>query len=156
MSDGQSTDEALERLRRLFKFFADTQCRGRSPVYETLSQGVADSDALLDMLMRTPGDQRRPSLLFAAVNLILAAHPAAALASYYPVHGGQRPVDEHLVAAFTAFCAEQMTSSGGCCARSPPRPTRSADARLSASGQGPLAAATAVPDRSQPASPRPP
>jgi hypothetical protein len=28
-----------ERLRRLFQFFAATQCRGRSLVYETLSQG---------------------------------------------------------------------------------------------------------------------
>jgi hypothetical protein len=36
-----------ERLRRLFRFFAATQCRGRSLVYETLSQGVADDDALL-------------------------------------------------------------------------------------------------------------
>ncbi|GAA4628679.1 hypothetical protein GCM10023196_046050 [Actinoallomurus vinaceus] len=44
-------------------------------VYETLSKGVAGNDALLDMLMRTPSEQRRPSLLFAAVNLILAAHP---------------------------------------------------------------------------------
>ncbi|MBT2233930.1 DUF2332 family protein [Nonomuraea sp. NEAU-A123] len=101
----QSTDEA-GRLRRLFQFFADTQCRGRSLVYETLSKGVAGNDALLDMLMRTPSEQRRPSLLFAAANLILAAHPDAALASYYPVHGGRRPVDEHLVAAFAAFCAE--------------------------------------------------
>jgi hypothetical protein len=42
LPEGQSTDEAVEagRLRRLFQFFADTQCRGRSLVYETLSKGI--------------------------------------------------------------------------------------------------------------------
>lgn len=114
MPDGQSTDEAAEagRLRRLFTFFADTQARGRSLVYETLSRGVTGNDDLLGMLMRTPGDQRRPSLLFAAVNAVLAAHPGAALASYYPVHGGRRPVDGHLVAEFAAFCAEHEDELG--------------------------------------------
>ena len=65
-----------ERLRRLFRFFAATQCRGRSAVYETLSEGVAGRDDLLNLLMSTPSEQRRPSLLFAAVNLLLAARPA--------------------------------------------------------------------------------
>jgi hypothetical protein len=94
------------RLRGLFRYFAATQCRGRSPVYETLSHGVADDDILLDRLMRTPSDQRRPSLLFAAVNLVLATHSDAELAAYYPIHGGRRPVDDHLVPAFAAFCAD--------------------------------------------------
>jgi hypothetical protein len=97
---------ARERLRGLFRIFAATQCRGRSLVYETLSHGVADDGALLDQLMRTPSDQRRPSLLFAAVNFVLAAHPDAALAAYYPIHGGRRPVDDQLVAVFAAFCAQ--------------------------------------------------
>jgi hypothetical protein len=102
-----STDTVeVERLRRLCRYFAATQCRGRSLVYETLSHGVAGDDALLDRLMRTPGEQRRPSLLFAAVNLVLASHPGAALASYYPIHGGRRPVDDDLVPAFATFCAE--------------------------------------------------
>lgn len=111
LPEEQGAEEA-GRLRRLFRFFADTQCRGRSLVYETLSNGVAGDDALLDLLMRTPGEQRRPSLLFAAVNLILAARPDAALASYYPVHGGRRPVDEHLVAAFARFCVEHDDELG--------------------------------------------
>ena len=114
MPDEQSANRPgeAERLRRLFRFFAATQCHGRSLVYETLSQGVADDDALLDLLMRTPGEQRRPSLLFAAVNLLLASRPGAALAAYYPVHGGRRPVDGQLTAAFAAFCAEQAEELG--------------------------------------------
>ena len=59
-----------------------------------------------------PVEQRRPALLLAAVNLLLAAQPGAALAAYYPTHGGQRPADAQLWPAFTAFCAahrEELT-----------------------------------------------
>jgi hypothetical protein len=73
---------------------------------------VTGDDALLDLLMHTPGEQRRPSLLFAAVNLLLASHPGAALAGYYPVHGGRRPADDQLVPAFAAFCAEHGEELG--------------------------------------------
>jgi hypothetical protein len=87
---GAGRAAGAERLRRLFRFFAATQCRGRSPVYEALSEGVADSDALLDLLMSTPAEQRRPTLLLAAVSFLLAVRPGAPLAAYYPVHGGRR------------------------------------------------------------------
>ena len=112
--DGAAGDRDVEaeRLRRLFRFFAATQCRGRSAVYEALSEGVAGDDGLLGLLMATPGEQRRPSLLFAAVNLLLASDPGAALAGYYPVHGGRRPVDGQLVPSFAAFCAEYRDEIG--------------------------------------------
>lgn len=95
----------LDRLRLLFRLFATTQCRGRSPVYEALSQATAGDEQLLRLLLAAPAAQRRPSLFLAAVNLLLAAHPGAALAAYYPTHGGQRPPDAGLWPAFTAFCA---------------------------------------------------
>ncbi|GAA4513738.1 DUF2332 domain-containing protein [Actinoallomurus oryzae] len=105
-------DPEVQRLRRLFRFFAATQCRGRSPVYEALSEGVAGDDELLDLLMSAPGEQRRPSLLLAAVNLLLASNPGSALAGYYPIHGGRRPVDGRLMPAFAAFCAEHRAELG--------------------------------------------
>ncbi|MCO5971320.1 DUF2332 domain-containing protein [Actinoallomurus soli] len=95
-----------EHLRRLFGVFSAAHGQGRSLVYEALSKAVTSNDELLALLMRTPRDQRRPSLLFAAVNSVLAAHPDAALASYYPIHGGRRPVDDQLITTFAAFCAE--------------------------------------------------
>lgn len=98
--------KSVESLRESFLFFAATQCRGRSAVYETLSEGVAGDDSLLDLLLTTPKEQRRPSLLFAAVNSLLSAEPDAELRRYYPIHGGQRPVDDNLVTAFSAFCAQ--------------------------------------------------
>jgi hypothetical protein len=96
-----------ERLRVFFRIFGAKQCRGRSPVYEALSEAAAGSDDLLDLVVDSAAsDQRRPSLLFAAVNLLLASHPEAELTAYYPVHGGHRPPDGRLAPAFFAFCAE--------------------------------------------------
>jgi len=66
-------------------------------VYEALSEGIAGDDGLLDLLMSTPGEQRRPSLLFAVVNLLLATSPGSELSDYYPVHGGRRTVDGQLL-----------------------------------------------------------
>ncbi|MDV9171168.1 DUF2332 domain-containing protein [Streptomyces sp. W16] len=93
-----------ERLRRLFRFFGATQSAGRSPVYEALSEGVAGDDGLLGLLLDTPEEQRRPSLFFAAVNLLLASRRGSELAAYYPIHGGHRAVDDRLVPALSAFC----------------------------------------------------
>ena len=100
------TADELRRLERFFRIFAATQCHGRSLVYERLSEGIAGDDDALRLLMRAPAQQRRPSLLLAAVNLLLASHPGSALAAYYPTHGGVRPVDAQLLPAFSAFCAE--------------------------------------------------
>jgi len=95
----------IERLRRLFQIFAATQCRGRSLVYETLSKAIAADDTLLRLLLAAPNDQRRPSLLLAAVNFLLARHPSSELASYYPMHRGKRSVDDQLVSKFSNFSA---------------------------------------------------
>jgi hypothetical protein len=95
----------IRRLERFFRIFAATQCHGRSLVYERLSEAIAGDGDTLRLLLQTPGEQRRPSLLLAAVNLLLASHPDSALAAYYPTHGGLRPADAQLFPAFSAFCA---------------------------------------------------
>jgi hypothetical protein len=110
------TDQAgeTELLARLFRVFGATQCRGRSPVYERLSEQIATDAALLHLLLTAPAQQRRPSLLFASVNALLARDCAAEgaqsaegaeLAAYYPTHGGTRLADAGLWSAFRAFCA---------------------------------------------------
>ena len=94
----------MEELRRLFRFFAATQCRGRSAVYEALSESVAGDDRLLELIMIASPEQRRPSLLFASVNWLLAQDPTAELRTYYPIHGGDRSVGSDLGPAFADFC----------------------------------------------------
>lgn len=103
--------DPVERLSRLFKFFAVTQCRGRSRVYEVLSESIAEGGDPLELLLAAPEHQQRASLLFASVNLLLASGAAdtqtgARLAAFYPIHGGTRAVDEKLPTAFAEFCAE--------------------------------------------------
>lgn len=93
-----------EQLSRLFRFFGETQCRGRSDVYAALSSAVAADDQLLELTAIAPPDQRRPSLLFAAVNLLLAQDPDPELRDYYPIHGGTRKPDSALPASFADFC----------------------------------------------------
>jgi hypothetical protein len=108
------TDRAgeTEPLARLFRIFAATQCRGRSAVYERLGERIGADDALLHLLLTAPAQQRRPSLLFAAVNALLAADPDAELAAYYPTHGGTRSPDAGLWPAFRAFCAGHADELG--------------------------------------------
>jgi hypothetical protein len=98
--------DEIGRLRLLFRNFAAKQCHGRSAVYERLSEEIAGDDDALRMLLPAPGEQRRPSLLLAAVNLLLASQPDSLLAAYYPTHGGTRAADAQLFPAFRAFCAE--------------------------------------------------
>ncbi|MGK4584070.1 DUF2332 domain-containing protein [Kitasatospora sp. HPMI-4] len=103
-----TTDEReaeLRYLQQLFRMFGRTQCRGRSPLYALLSETVAEDGALLRLLLETPAQQRRPSLLFAAVNHLVRARPDHLLAAYYPIHGGRRAVDDEAPSAFRAFCA---------------------------------------------------
>jgi hypothetical protein len=108
VTGGSHADVAgsLERVRRLFAVFAGSQGPGRSAVYAALTAGIVADDQLCGLLLDAPSEQRRPSLLFAAVNYLLAADPGAPLTEYYPIHGGQRPVDDQLVPAFAEFCAD--------------------------------------------------
>lgn len=65
---------------------------------------------LLDLLTAAPEPQRRPSLLFAAVNFLLARNPGSELSAYYRIHGGTKDVDAGLVPAFVSFCTEHHDS----------------------------------------------
>jgi hypothetical protein len=49
------------------------EARGRSPAYVTLSNSVADDNAILDFLGTLPPDKRQPNLLFASACYLLGA-----------------------------------------------------------------------------------
>jgi hypothetical protein len=99
-----STEAPADVVARRFRFFAETQCRGRSPLYEALSHAVAEDPELCALMAAAPEDQRRPALLLAVVHYLLADEPDDELARFYPSLGGERPLDEGAAAAFKAFC----------------------------------------------------
>lgn len=110
-----ATDErhtAMHHLRNLFRFFARTQCEGRSPLYTRLSEAIAEDQDLLEPLLLAPPGQRRPSLLLASVNHLIRDRRNHPLAAYYPIHGGSRPVDDEAPAAFRNFCIERADGLG--------------------------------------------
>jgi hypothetical protein len=59
------------RLSAAYRRFADDEARGKSPLYETLSRGVAEDDDILDFLLTLPRPKRQPALLFAAARSLL-------------------------------------------------------------------------------------
>ncbi len=59
-----------------YRFFGRLEARGRSAVYETLAESVADDTALLSFIASLPPEKRQPNLLFAAARYLLGAPPA--------------------------------------------------------------------------------
>lgn len=91
-----------------FERFAEEEARGSSPLYETLSLGVANDGALLALADAVPDDQPAPNLLFAAVQYLLFDAPDEPLAAYFPsVSESPRPPDADAVPRFRAFCLDR-------------------------------------------------
>jgi hypothetical protein len=67
-----------------FEFFAASQCAGRSPTYARLSRRVAADPELLALVGQAEPAQRRPTLLFAAIQyLLLRGEAAGELAAWF-------------------------------------------------------------------------
>jgi hypothetical protein len=64
--DTMMTDAIAQRFRR----FADTEAKGRSPLYEMLARGIASDAAVLAFLADLPAQKQQPNLLLAAARLI--------------------------------------------------------------------------------------
>jgi hypothetical protein len=101
---------AVKEYENAFERFADVEARGSSPLYETLSVGVAEDDALLALAEEVPDDQPAPNLLFAAVQSLLFERPDYDLAAYYPsIVESAKPPDEDAYEAFRTFCLDHRT-----------------------------------------------
>lgn len=86
---------ADDNLRRTFVQFAETECRGTSPLYYHLAKCVAADDDMLGIAREVPAGQPVPNLLFAAVHYLLYRDPDVPLARFYPnFTGSPGPVDE--------------------------------------------------------------
>lgn len=68
MSEPERAALSVQYLR-----FAETEARGRSPLYEALARAVAGDAATLDFLMGLPREKRQPNLLLAAMRHLFGA-----------------------------------------------------------------------------------
>jgi hypothetical protein len=72
-----------EDLAALWRWFADTQCRGYSPLYDKICRTVATTPELLDMVAEAPSPAHLPNVLLAAVHYLLLDEPDHPLARIY-------------------------------------------------------------------------
>ncbi len=87
----------FDHLAEVFQRFAEHECRGVSPLYEALAQGVAADPDLLALAARAGAAQPPPNMLFAAVHaLLLEQARDDPLARFYP--------DLAAAPSFRAFC----------------------------------------------------
>ncbi len=100
-----ATENRRERLAQGFHHFAIQQAAGRSPLYRCLAKAISRRSDVALALLEAPAQQRRPTLLFAAVHDLLLRGVDHPLASYYPSVGGCRGPDEDLLMTFHDFCA---------------------------------------------------
>jgi hypothetical protein len=63
-------EDATDRLRQAYLWFADHEASGRSPLYVELAQGVAGDRQLLSVLTALPPAKQQPNLLFTVVRYL--------------------------------------------------------------------------------------
>jgi len=78
-------------LRDLWNWYADTQCRGYSPVYEQVCRTVAGSDDVLELVQGSPPDAHLPTVLLASVHYLLLSGLDHPLADIYAGRSEQDP-----------------------------------------------------------------
>ncbi len=78
-------------LRDLWTWFADTQCRAYSPVYEQVCRGVAGSDEVLELVQGSPPQAHLPTVLLASVHYLLLSGLDHPLAHVYAGRSDQDP-----------------------------------------------------------------
>ena len=75
-------EEQLLKLAQIFKRFSEETYIGSSPLYATLSNGIAEDIAVLDIASSACG-RPVPNLLFAAVHYLLLSGADGTLSSFY-------------------------------------------------------------------------
>ena len=76
-------EEQLQKLAQIFKRFSEETYIGSSPLYATLSNGIANDIDVLDIASSARG-RPVPNLLFAAVHCLLLRGAVDKLSSFYP------------------------------------------------------------------------
>ena len=95
---------ALE-LGDVWTYFADTSCRGYSPLYDRICRSVAQSDAVLDFVKQAPPRAHQPNVLLAAVHYLLLGGVDGPLAAVY---AGES--DDDVGPLFVDFCLAHQSA----------------------------------------------
>jgi len=80
--DYQEVDK--QKLKERFKRFAETECKGVSPLYYFISNEVAKDKDLIDIASFCKQRQPMPNLFLASVQYLLLNNQSENLAQYYP------------------------------------------------------------------------
>jgi hypothetical protein len=103
----------LELQRTHFERFARGQAGGRSPLWAEVCAALAADDELLELMRCAPAQQRRPTLLLAAIHDLLLAGTEHELAAHVPTVAAGRAArgrpGEHAI----AFCREHREALAG-------------------------------------------
>ncbi|HVC67254.1 MAG TPA: DUF2332 domain-containing protein [Acidimicrobiales bacterium] len=78
-------------LSDLWNWFADTQCRGYSPLYDRVCRQVAGSDDVLAIVRDAPPEAHLPTVLLAAVHHLILSGLEHPLADVYAGNSDQDP-----------------------------------------------------------------
>lgn len=91
----------VDRFRRFAK-----ECRGTSPLYETLALGIADHEGLLRVASNARDGQPVPNLFLGAVHYSLLSGVEHPLRDYYSsLTENPLPSDAHVMTLFEDFCS---------------------------------------------------
>ncbi len=81
---------STDQLGRMWEWFADTSCRGYSPLYDRICRFVAQDPELLALTQEAPPEAHQPNVLLGVVHYLLLGgldHPLAA------VYAGENDAD---------------------------------------------------------------
>ena len=95
-----------ERLAARFHHFALHECRGYSPLYETLALGIAEDPDLLKIASHARDGQPPPNMIFAAVQSLLLEGERTELAEVYRTATIESTPPEGAFSLFRSFALD--------------------------------------------------
>ena len=97
--------KGLDFLKELFLTFAESECKGNSPLYYRLSIQIANDNDFLNIAASTREGQPVPNIFLGAVHYLLLKNQDEHLANYYPSIQ-QKFIAEIPFKLFKGFCLD--------------------------------------------------
>ena len=124
MSTAASAVAEVALVRGRFERLARVECALRSPLYAEICRAVARDEDTLELLLCAPEHQRRPTLLLAAIHLLLLAGAEHALAAHVPTVARGATATGRAGPLAVRFCREHRDAIAHVCGPARRRRTR--------------------------------